>query len=162
MSYQEFLKYSKEELVYGGTASKRLAIDTLDGRHIGNCMCYDIDVRRGQAELGIMIGDRGYWEKGYGTDSVDTLLSYLFADSSLKRVYLHTLDWNSRARRSFAKSGFRDVKSVRRSGMDFVLMEIHRDDWNRRQADLPVDEPTEEVERPSPGQVYLSPEQRDD
>ena len=133
MSYQEFLKYTKDELVFQSSSSQRLAIDTLDGRHIGNCMCYDINLRRGEAELGIMIGDREYWGRGYGTDSVETLLSHIFDAIPLNRVYLHTLEWNMRARRCFAKSGFRDVKNVRRGGMDFVLMEVLRAEWEGRQ-----------------------------
>ena len=43
-----------------------------------------------------MIGDRAYWSKGYGTDAVDTLLKYIFTQTNMKRVYLHTLDWNQR------------------------------------------------------------------
>jgi RimJ/RimL family protein N-acetyltransferase len=130
MSYDSFLKYSKEELAYPNPMSKRLAIDTIDGAHIGNCMYYDIDLKRGEAELGIMI-DREYWNRGYGTDTVDTLLCHIFTTTALSRVYLHTLEWNHRARKSFAKSGFREVKKVRRSGSDFMLMEIQLTDWER-------------------------------
>ena len=134
MSFDEFQRFSRDELGHSGAHSKRLAIDTLDGRHIGNCMYYDIDSRRGQTELGIMIGDRDYWDKGYGNDSVNLLLAHIFTTTPLIRVYLHTLDWNLRARRSFAKSGFQESKSVRRSGMDFVLMEISRPDWEQQHA----------------------------
>ena len=129
MSYAEFQRYSQEEMEYPSSRSKRLAIDTHDGRHIGNIMYYDIDQRRKEAELGIMIGDRAYWGKGYGTDSVDSLVGHIFTTTQITRVYLHTLEWNERARRSFAKSGFKQVKNVRRSGMDFVLMEIWHSDW---------------------------------
>ena len=132
MSYDNFLRHSREELVHGNPSSRRLAIDTLSGLHIGNCMYYDIDFKHGQAELGIMIGDRGYWSKGYGADSVEVLLSHIFTSTPLSLIYLHTLDWNQRARRSFAKSGFRETKNVRRGGLDFVLMEINRSDWERR------------------------------
>jgi len=135
MQYADFLKYSREELAFPGPRSQRFAIDTRSGKHIGNCMCYDIDLRQGEAELGIMIGDREYWGKGYGTDSVKSLLRYVFTSMTLTRVYLHTLDWNHRARQSFTKSGFREVKQVRRSGMDFILMEVLRSDWERDQED---------------------------
>ena len=134
MSYEAFLRYSRDEVAYPNPTSQRLSIDTLDGHHIGNCMYYDIDLKRGEAELGIMIGDRNYWGKGYGTDSVDTLLIHIFTSTIINRVYLHTLDWNTRARRAFAKSGFREVESVRRGGMDFILMEVCRPEWERRQA----------------------------
>ncbi|MCH7745145.1 MAG: GNAT family N-acetyltransferase [Chloroflexi bacterium] len=132
MSYNDFLRYSKEEMNYPSPRSKRLAIDTLDGKHIGNCMYYDIDLRQGEAELGIMIGDREYWGKGYGTDSVNSLLDHIFTTTPITRVYLHTLEWNNRARNSFAKSGFREVKPVRRNGFDFIYMEVWRSEWERR------------------------------
>lgn len=129
MSYADFQRFSQEEMGYPSPRSKRLAIDTHDGTHIGNIMYYDIDLRRKESELGIMIGDRDYWGKGYGTDSVDSLLGHIFVNTEITRVYLHTLEWNERARKSFAKSGFKEVKKVRRSGMDFALMEIWRSDW---------------------------------
>ena len=132
MSYEEFMSYSQEEVLYANPSSKRLAIDTIDGHHIGNCMYYDINPRRGVAELGIMIGDRRYWDRGYGSDSVNALLRHIFDTTSLNRVYLHTLEWNFRAQRCFAKSGFREVKKLQRNGMDFVLMEISRPEWEGR------------------------------
>ena len=129
MSYRDFLKFSKDELRYSGGTSRRLAIDTFDGEHIGNCMYYDVDLRRGHAELGIMIGKREYWGRGYGTDTVVTLLAHVFTTMSINLVYLHTLEWNERARRAFAKSGLRETENVRRSGLDFVKMEIGRKEW---------------------------------
>ncbi len=129
MAYNDFLRYSQEEIDYPSSRSKRFAIDDLTGKHIGNCMYYDIDTRRRETELGIMIGDRAYWSKGYGTDAVDTLLRYIFTQTKLERVYLHTLDWNHRAQKSFDKSGFRQVKNVRKRGLDFVQMEILRPEW---------------------------------
>ena len=91
MSYEAFRNYAREEMQYATSTSKRLAIDTLDGVHIGNCMYYDINRRRGVAELGIMIGDRRYWGAGYGTDAVRTLLDHIFTTTDLDSVYLHTL-----------------------------------------------------------------------
>mgnify|MGYP001221819783 FL=1 len=125
--YKEFVRFSRDEIEYPGRRSKRLAIDTKDGVHIGNCMYYDLDERRGQTELGIMIGDRDYWNGGYGTDAVVTLVEHIFKTiSSINKIYLHTLDWNDRARKSFAKAGFVEVREVKRDGQNFVLMEMVR------------------------------------
>jgi|TARA_B100000686_G_scaffold247488_1_gene257132 RimJ/RimL family protein N-acetyltransferase len=125
--YKEFVRFSLDEIEYPGRRSKRLAIDTKDGVHIGNCMYYDLDERRGQTELGIMIGDRDYWNGGYGTDAVVTLAEHIFKTiSSINKIYLHTLDWNDRARKSFAKAGFVEVREVKRDGQNFVLMEMER------------------------------------
>ena len=125
--YKEFVRFSLDEIEYPSIRSKRLAIDTKDGVHIGNCMYYDLDERRGQTEVGIMIGHRDYWDGGYGTDAVVTLVGHIFSTiSSINKVYLHTLDWNSRARKAFAKAGFVEVREVKREGQNFVLMETAR------------------------------------
>ncbi|HIM89446.1 MAG TPA: N-acetyltransferase [Dehalococcoidia bacterium] len=129
MAYEDFARYSKEEISLPGIRSKRLAVDTVEGRHIGNCMFYDIDLRSGEAELGIMIGDKAYWSQGYGTETVGLLLDHMFTAYALKRVYLHTLTWNKRAQNSFRKSGFQGVREVRRSGLDFLNMEVWRHEW---------------------------------
>ncbi len=129
MSYDDFLKYSKEEMQFPNFRSKRLAVETIEGVHIGNVMYYDLNMRNSETELGIMIGNKEYWGKGYGTDIVKTLLKHLFEDLKLERVYLHTLSWNYRAQSSFSKSGFREIRSVRRGGQDFLLMEVNRKDW---------------------------------
>ena len=133
MSYGSFMQYSRGELDYPNSSSKRLAVDTFDGIHIGNCMYYDIDSKRQQAELGIMIGDGKYQGRGYGTDAVQVLLGHIFETTSIERVYLHTLEWNARARNSFAKAGFREAKKVHREGMDFVKMDIHKSEWQNSQ-----------------------------
>ena len=129
MSYSSYLRLIEDELRHPVPWSKRFAIETHDGKLIGNCMYYDIDTGKGQAELGIMIGDRHYWNKGYGTDAVTTLTSHIFNTSSFGRIYLHTLSWNLRAQKSFQKCGFVTVKPVRRSGYDFILMELMKDRW---------------------------------
>lgn len=150
MSFEDFLRYSRDELVYTSSTSKRLAIDTHDGKHIGNCMYYDIDQRRKCTELGIMIGDRDYWDGGYGTNAVDSLLAHIFTATPMELIYLHTLDWNQRARCSFAKSGFREIKQVRRSGLDFIYMEVARSEWEECQpAPLPSSDPDDDAEGPA-------------
>jgi hypothetical protein len=53
----------------------------------------------------------------------------MFNARNLKRVYLHTLEWNGRAQKSFSKSGFNPVKPVRRMAHDFLLMDVLREDW---------------------------------
>ena len=129
MTFDRYLKIFKDQLRYPTPGSHHFATVTLDGKFIGNCMYYDLDSVNRQAELGIVIGDRDYWSNSYGYDAVTTLLEHLFTEKGLKRVYLHTLEWNKRAQRCFSKSGFKPVKMVRRMGQDFILMEVLRDDW---------------------------------
>lgn len=108
---------------------QRFAVDTLDGIHIGNCMVYDIDTVNGQCELGILVGDRRYWNGGYGREAFLLLVDECFKMSPMNRLYLHTLAWNARARRAFAGCGFREMGPDRRGGHDFILMELTRAEW---------------------------------
>ncbi len=68
-SFEEYLRFASEF----SSSSKRschFAIQTLQGKHIGNCSYFDIDEISREAEIGIMIGDKDYWNRGlrYGCD----------------------------------------------------------------------------------------------
>ena len=107
-----------------------LAIETLDGgRHIGNTTIYDIDEKNQEAQLGILIGDRDYWCKGYGTDAVSTVSDYIFHTTTIRRLYLKTLEWNTRAQASFAKSGFVPTGRLERHSYSFRTMDLTREHW---------------------------------
>ena len=133
LSFTEYMRYHRDDVSYPSPWSVRMAIDTLDGRHIGNCMYYDINTEKSQCEFGIMIGDRAYWGRGYGTDVVISALKHIFTATQLERVYLHTLVVNTRAQKSFAKAGFNVVREVKRDGYEFLLMEIHQKEWEAAQ-----------------------------
>jgi RimJ/RimL family protein N-acetyltransferase len=109
-----------------------LAVETLDGRHIGNCTCYDIDEKKGEAQLGILIGDRDYWDKGYGADTVNTMVDHVFQTTGLHRLYLKTLDRNLRAQKCFQKCGFKPCGYLNRNGHNFLLMELKREQWEKQ------------------------------
>ena len=111
-----------------------LAVETLEGRHIGNCTCYDIDEKKYEAQLGIIIGDRDYWDKGYGADAVSTMVDHVFLTTSLHRLYLKTLESNLRAQKCFQKCGLTSYGRTTRDRFDFVLMEIHRRRWEEQLA----------------------------
>lgn len=128
-SFARYCSDYAEELRNPYSASCRFAIDTLEGKHIGNCAYYNISERNGETELGIMIGDRDYWNKGYGVDVITTLLEHIFENTPLKRVYLKTLADNFRAQTCFRKSGFKPYVRHMRDGHDFLFMEIYRREW---------------------------------
>ena len=145
MSYDDYYRYAKDDLTSPSLRSKRLAIDTTEGKHIGNCMLYDIDLRDGEAEVGIMIGDKDYWSQGYGTDALGVLLDHMFAAYPFNRIYLHTLTWNERALSSFRKSGLRELRQVRRNGNDFIEMEILRHEWEALRLGEPEDQTSMDI-----------------
>ena len=132
ITFSRYLSAYASELCYPSSSRHSFAIDTTDGEHIGNCVYYNLDEPKGETELGIMIGNRDYWDKGYGAAAVTTLVSYISRRTNLNRIYLKTLSWNSRAQRCFQKCGFTSCGYLARDGFSFVLMEIHHKQWQEQ------------------------------
>jgi RimJ/RimL family protein N-acetyltransferase len=63
-----------------------------------------------RARIGILIGRRDYWNKGYGRDAVMTLLHYLFEEKKVETVELDTAFFNIRAQKCFEACGFKRVE----------------------------------------------------
>lgn len=126
LSSREFALYYTEELQHPKEGRRWFAIDSIDGKHIGNCMYYDVDEERKQAKIGIIIGDREYWGKGCGSEAVTLLTTHIFEETNLERVYLDTLEWNVRAQRCFQKCGFVVCGRLNKKGNNFVIMELQR------------------------------------
>lgn len=138
MSFEEFKDALYHELHHPDKHSRTFSLLTDTGEFIGRLGFYNIDYRRHQAELGIAIGEKAYWGLGYGTDAVKTLLAYIFRETDLQRIYLHTYAANRRAQRAFEKCGFRKVKRNRRFSPEYgahdeIQMEIYRSDWLAQQ-----------------------------
>ena len=129
---QYFMDYASD-LQFTFSDGHSYAVETYDGKHIGNIGYYAVDDVKGEAEIGIMIGDRNYWDKGYGIDAVTTLVGHIFSETKLKRVYLKSLDWNTRAHKCFQKSGFTLCGRRVTGSYSFFLMEIYRNQWEQRQ-----------------------------
>lgn len=121
--------------------NKVFAIETAEGIHIGNCGLDCIDWRNGNAELGIVIGEKDYWGKGYGSDAITTLLRFAFHEMGLHRIYLRVDDDNERGIRCYERCGFwREGilrEAVLREGRyhDHLVMGILRDEFESVSAD---------------------------
>ena len=123
ISLREFRDHLKDEIKYPVPWSVKYAIENKEGRLIGNIMYYDIDPIDKEAEVGIIIGERTYQGKGFGSDALITLKDYIFKSTNLERLYLHTLTTNEGAKKSFKKAGFTEIGEVRKDGMNFIKME---------------------------------------
>ena len=116
-----------------------LLIRTLeDDRTIGLIGLDGIRWTHGDAWVGIGLGEREYWGKGYGTDAMRILLRYAFEELNLHRLSLSVFEYNPRAIRSYEKVGFIVEGSARqflnRDGQryDMIFMGILREEWERR------------------------------
>lgn len=133
ISFAEYLAGYSSKLGNYRSTKRQFAIKTLDGKYIGNCAYYDINEARREAEIGIVIGDRDYWDGGYGSDAVNVLVDNIYRQTNLNRIYLKTLHSNKRAQKCFSRCGFTACGYLVRGGNHFLLMELNREKWSRRQ-----------------------------
>lgn len=106
-----------------------------EDRMIGDAGLDGVKWIHGEAFVGIGIGERDLWGKGYGTDAMRILLRYAFSELNLHRVSLDVFEYNPRAIRSYEKAGFkiegRARKVLHREGRrwDLIYMGILKDEW---------------------------------
>lgn len=109
-----------------------------DDIYIGS-LGMSVDLIHGEAWVGLGIGEREYWSKGYGTDMMKLCLQYAFTELCVERVSLGLHEYNPRALRSYEKAGFRlegrTRKDLRREGQryDSLWMGILREEWLQMQ-----------------------------
>ncbi len=115
-------------------AARTFAIEA-DGVFIGDCGLFNADHRGGTAEVGIGIGDRNYWGRGYGREALTLLADYGFRMQNLRKLCLTVHGSNERAIRSYRAVGFVEEGRLREhvwSGgryEDLVLMGLFRSDF---------------------------------
>jgi RimJ/RimL family protein N-acetyltransferase len=88
-------------------ANAHFAVETLDGELLGSCGLFHTALPENRsAELGITIGNKAYWGRGYGTDTVRTLCRFGFDEMNLHRIELLVFAHHVAARRTYEKCGF--------------------------------------------------------
>jgi len=117
---------------------KPMAIEMRAGegwKLIGNCSVFNIEWVSRSAELGIAIGDKTVWNKGYGTETMQLLLQHGFETLNLNRIYLRVYSTNPRAIRAYEKAGFvlegtlREAVYKHGSYADVLIMSVLRSEW---------------------------------
>lgn len=105
-------EHSSERYTFGVYDEHNDFIGLIELYHVG----------RTEATLGIIIGERTHWSRGYGPDAMHALLKYAFYGLELERVFLQTFGDNIRAQRAFERVGFTET---RRSNTRRGRVEVH-------------------------------------
>lgn len=101
---------------------------------IGN-VSIKIDNKNRVGSLGIFIGEKEEWGKGFGTESLQLILDYGFNTVNLNRIELEVFATNIRAQRCYKKVGFiqegtrRNAIYLHGNYIDSILMGILKSDW---------------------------------
>lgn len=106
------------------------AIETIEGKLLGEMELVHISWRQREAELRICIGEKEYWNQRYGQSAIRSLLSIAFDRLNLERVYLRVYQANERAISCYRRVGFRCRARLKRMNdlqwRTLLLMDIDR------------------------------------
>lgn len=84
-----------------------LAIVLKEGdRHIGNIKLGPIDWNHRLADVGILIGEKEHWGKGYATEAIRLIVDYGFGKLNLHKLTAGCYDVNQASIKIFQKAGF--------------------------------------------------------
>ena len=95
------------------------------------------------ATFGIIIGDPGYLDRGYGTEASTLLLDYAFGVLGYHKINLDLFEYNARALAMYEKLGF-VVEGRRRENhwsrgrfWDDILMGVTAEEWWSKHGPMP-------------------------
>jgi len=80
---------------------------------IGSTGLAKIDTINQSAEIGIFIGDKSFWNKGYGQEALSLLIDYAYKRLNLHNIYLSVYSFNKRAVACYEKIGFKKIGEKR-------------------------------------------------
>jgi RimJ/RimL family protein N-acetyltransferase len=133
--YDGMIKHPVDEHVMGIEAREP---DTETGEEhwklIGSLGFTEIDWRNRSSEFGILIGDKTFWNRGYGTEAVRLLVKHGFNTLNLHRIFLKVFENNPSAIRAYEKAGFTHEGRLRQAEfkdgkyIDVLLMSILKDE----------------------------------
>jgi RimJ/RimL family protein N-acetyltransferase len=133
------LSMTEEENWWEGFVTRQhdyiFAIEADDGTYIGNIGLHGIERENRRALLGIIIGEKAYWGRGYGTDAIQAMLGWAFDYMNFNRVALTVYAYNERAIGCYLKCGFRREGAMRQARYvdgkyyDELMMGILREEW---------------------------------
>ena len=110
-------------------------VDRATETHIGNTGIHDIDWIRRLGGFGILVGEKEYWGKGYGTEITRLIVGFAFDRLNLNKVWLGVHADHGGAVRAYEKAGFRVEGRLRqemcRHGVyeDRFIMGILREEY---------------------------------
>lgn len=102
---------------------------------VGNCGLFGIDWQNRFAEVGIHIGEKDFWDQGFGTRAMNLILKHGFENLNLHRIWLRVFVDNPRAIRSYEKTGFTVEGKFREAQFkagkygDVIIMSMLAHEW---------------------------------
>ena len=85
--------------------------DKKNDQHIGNIKLEPIVWKKRKAWLGVLIGNKNYWCKGFGTEAMELIIDYSCTSLKLDSIELDVSSENKVALKMYEKVGFKIRKT---------------------------------------------------
>jgi len=85
-----------------------------ESKHVGEAQL-SIDESLGDVQISVLIGNKSYWHKGLGTETVLALLEHSFLNLRMYRAWVDVPEFNTNALKMFEKIGFIHEGTFRKS-----------------------------------------------
>lgn len=133
---KEEQKWIKER-IQGKVKDVFLCVDTKEGTHIGSIDLNKINKKNRHASFGIVIGDKKYWNKAFGSEAARLIIGYGFTKLKLHRIDLDVYSYNQRAIKVYKRLGFKKEGIKREHRLwkgkfyDSYLMSVLDREWKK-------------------------------
>ena len=102
-----------EDAIYDSKNIRLAVCLKADGLYIGNVGITNIDLSNRCGMVHILIGNRSYWNRGAGTESLQLLMDYAFRERCFHRLEALVLEDNISSIRIFQKCGWKEEGTLR-------------------------------------------------
>ena len=111
--YVTTVEKQKEYLIQKSKTHNYSIIDIETDILIGDIGLKDINNINRSAEISIIIGEKNYWNSGYGKEAISLLIDYAFNSLSLHCIYLMVYQKNIKAISCYESVGFKKSGLIR-------------------------------------------------
>lgn len=80
-----------------------------ENKHIGNIKIGNINWIHRNADIGLLIGDRNFWGKGFASDAIKLITIYAFKSLNLHKLIAGIYKGNEGSYKAFLKAGWSDI-----------------------------------------------------
>jgi RimJ/RimL family protein N-acetyltransferase len=137
-------KYIEELGTTRAKTDAPFVIEAIEGdstKPIGTIGLHGITPKDHSATFGIAIGEKEYWNRGYGTEAAGLIIRYGFEQLNLHRISSAAYSFNERSIRLHKRVGFKE-EGVMREAMfkngefhDIAFFGILRKEWQQSGTD---------------------------
>jgi len=115
-----------------------MVIDKETGNKIGTAKCHSISKKNGTCNLGLMIGDKRFWGRGYGQDAYNTAIEYAFTHLKIRKIWEAANASNIGSLAMCKKSGFQIEGQLKEQVfsdgqyVDKILLGLFAKEWKKK------------------------------